>query len=234
MKSAALIESFAVQLGIELRTVRAIDYRIKDERRPANWYRAHLDLAGGGSAEQDWWHLADGDWGAGFLQNPACDWCDDVVAETADVRAGVRSVLWETGKLCSAKSEKLAEGQGLDYKDYFQFTESARQIPPHRILAINRGEKEEALKVKVEYDVNRLKQASAATVPLEGHPHRELLETVVEDALNRMRPIFNVNQPAQEAALASLHETETVARRIAHTRAGREPHFRNHGRQRRQ
>lgn len=88
MKSAALIESFAVQLGTELRTVRAIDYRIKDERRPANWYRAHLDLAGGGSAEQDWWHLADGDWGAGFLQNPACDWCDDVVAETADVSFG--------------------------------------------------------------------------------------------------------------------------------------------------
>ena len=32
----------------------------------------------GSSAAQDWWHLADGDWGAGFFQNPACDWCDDV------------------------------------------------------------------------------------------------------------------------------------------------------------
>jgi coenzyme F420-reducing hydrogenase beta subunit len=88
MKSAALVESFAVQLGTELKNVRAIDYRIKDERRPANWYRAHLDLTGGGNAEQDWWHLADGDWGAGFLQNPACDWCDDVVAETADISFG--------------------------------------------------------------------------------------------------------------------------------------------------
>ena len=37
-----------------------------------------------------------------------------------------------------------------------------------------------------------------------------------------MRPIFNVNQPAQEAALASLHETEAVRRRIAHTRAARD------------
>ena len=88
MKSAAMVESFAWQLGTELRRVRAIDYRIKDETRPANWYRAHLDLAGGGSAEQDWWHLADGDWGAGFFQNPACDWCDDVVAETADIAFG--------------------------------------------------------------------------------------------------------------------------------------------------
>jgi histidinol-phosphate aminotransferase len=44
----------------------------------------------------------------------------------------------------------------------------------------------------------------------------------IADALNRVRPLFNVNQPAQEAALASLHETEAVARRIAHTRVARD------------
>jgi coenzyme F420-reducing hydrogenase beta subunit len=88
MKSAALVESFAWQLGTELRQVRALDYRVKDVKRPANWYRTRLDLEDGSSAEQDWWHLADGDWGAGFLQNPACDWCDDVVAETADISFG--------------------------------------------------------------------------------------------------------------------------------------------------
>jgi coenzyme F420-reducing hydrogenase beta subunit len=88
MKSKTMIESFAWQLGAEIGHVRAVDYRIKDARRPANWYRAHLDLDDGRSAEQDWWHLADGDWGAGFLQNPACDWCDDVVAETADISFG--------------------------------------------------------------------------------------------------------------------------------------------------
>ncbi|MFL6830461.1 MAG: Coenzyme F420 hydrogenase/dehydrogenase, beta subunit C-terminal domain [Sphingomicrobium sp.] len=88
MKSAAMIESFAWQLGTELEHVRGLDYRIKDESRPANWYRAQLELADGSAAAKDWWHLADGDWGAGFFQNPACDWCDDVVAETADVSFG--------------------------------------------------------------------------------------------------------------------------------------------------
>jgi len=88
MKSADFVESFAWQLGTEIGKVRAVDYRIKDEKRPANWYRAHLELENGTTAAQDWWHLADGDWGAGFLQNPACDWCDDVVAETADVSFG--------------------------------------------------------------------------------------------------------------------------------------------------
>ena len=88
MKSAAMVESFAWQLGTEIERVRALDYRIKDEGRPANWYRAHLELADGSTAAEDWWRLADGDWGAGFFQNPACDWCDDVVAETADVSFG--------------------------------------------------------------------------------------------------------------------------------------------------
>jgi histidinol-phosphate aminotransferase len=43
----------------------------------------------------------------------------------------------------------------------------------------------------------------------------------VADGLDRVRPIFNVNQPAQEAALASLHEQEAVAGRLEHARRGR-------------
>jgi uncharacterized protein len=75
----------------------------------------------------------------------------EIIAESADVRAGVRNVLWDTGKLCTSKSDKIGEGQGLEYKDYFQFTEPIRHIPPHRILAINRGEKENALQIKLEW-----------------------------------------------------------------------------------
>ena len=44
----------------------------------------------------------------------------------------------------------------------------------------------------------------------------------VADALDRVRPIFNVNQPAQEAALASLHERDAVALRAEHARRARE------------
>lgn len=43
----------------------------------------------------------------------------------------------------------------------------------------------------------------------------------VADALDRVRPIFNVNQPAQEAALASLHERGALALRVDHARRGR-------------
>lgn len=44
----------------------------------------------------------------------------------------------------------------------------------------------------------------------------------VADALDRVRPIFNLNQPAQEAALASLRARDGVAERIAHARRARE------------
>lgn len=88
MKSARMVESFAWQMGRRGEDVRAVDYRVKDATRPANWYRARLSLADGGAAEQDWWHFADGDWGAGYFQNSACNACDDVMAETADIAFG--------------------------------------------------------------------------------------------------------------------------------------------------
>jgi len=88
MKSARFVDSFAWQLGAPLDQVRAVDYRRKDPHRPANWYTAHLTLNDGSARWRDWWHLADGDWGAGFFQYSACNFCDDVVAETADIAFG--------------------------------------------------------------------------------------------------------------------------------------------------
>lgn len=88
MKSARMVDSFAWQLGAEPSSVAAIDYRLKQPERPANWYTAHLTLTDGSTRQQDWWHLVDGDWGSGFLMSPACNFCDDVVAETADVSMG--------------------------------------------------------------------------------------------------------------------------------------------------
>jgi uncharacterized protein len=90
----------------------------------------------------------------------------ELISESADVRSAVRNVLWDTGKLCTSKSDKLAEGQGLEYKDYFQFTEPVRHIPPHRILAINRGEKENALQVKLEWDAELGLRVALERLPL--------------------------------------------------------------------
>src|SRR5262249_37403266 len=81
-------------------------------------------------------------------------------AETADVRAGVRAVLWDTGKLCTAKGDKVKDGEGLDFKDYFQFTEPVRHIPAHRVLAINRGEKANVLTTRLECDAELVQRVA--------------------------------------------------------------------------
>ena len=88
MKSSRFVESFAWQMGVPIDDVAAVEFRKKDASRPANWYRAQLTLSDGSVVEKDWWHLADGDWGAGYFMNNACNYCDDVVAETADISFG--------------------------------------------------------------------------------------------------------------------------------------------------
>lgn len=108
------------------------------------------------------------------------------IADTAEIRHAVRCVLWDTGRLTSRKRENLPEGQGHDYKDYFQFTEPARRIPPHRILALNRGEKEGPIQVKLEWEVEAVHKAALAKMPLADHPHVELLKKTAEDAVNRL------------------------------------------------
>ena len=110
----------------------------------------------------------------------------EIIAENADIRASVRNVLWDSGKICTNKSEKLAENQGREYKSYFQFTEAIRHIPPHRILAINRGEKENALMVKLEFDQEGVQRVTLEKLPLADHPHAEFLRGVAADALSRL------------------------------------------------
>jgi len=88
MKSARMAESHAWQMGLRAADIASIDFRAKDPSRPANWYATRIGLPDGGERRRDWWHMADGDWGAGFFQASACDACDDVTAEVADVSFG--------------------------------------------------------------------------------------------------------------------------------------------------
>jgi uncharacterized protein len=84
----------------------------------------------------------------------------EMMADSAEIRAPIRGLLWEAGQILSIKSEKLHEGQGNEFKNYFQFKESVRQIPPHRILALNRGEKEHALKISFEWPRERISEVA--------------------------------------------------------------------------
>ena len=81
------------------------------------------------------------------------------------------------------KKKKPAEDPFKDYKD---FKQPIRQVPNHRILAINRGERAGSLKVRIIVDGDKLHETSnAALVPAE-HPFREFMLKCANDALNRL------------------------------------------------
>lgn len=72
------------------------------------------------------------------------------------------------------------------FKDYFKYQEALGKIPPHRLLAINRGERSKILRVKVEADWDAIsKKAEEMLVP-GWHPHTEFLKSAMRDALSRL------------------------------------------------
>ncbi|HRC77743.1 MAG TPA: Tex-like N-terminal domain-containing protein, partial [Kouleothrix sp.] len=73
----------------------------------------------------------------------------ETVAETAAVRQAVREATRRTGVLRVVRKDEAADAEGK-YRLYYEFGESLAKLPPHRILAINRGEHEGALKADVD------------------------------------------------------------------------------------
>ncbi|GAB4531195.1 MAG: Coenzyme F420 hydrogenase/dehydrogenase, beta subunit C-terminal domain [Pleurocapsa sp.] len=91
LKTTRFADMFAWQCGIEPGNLQAIDFRKKMPQQNANQYG--VEMIGTGQegkikAIKSNYELYGYLWGQGFFKYPACDYCDDVVAETADVTVG--------------------------------------------------------------------------------------------------------------------------------------------------
>lgn len=84
------------------------------------------------------------------------------------------------------KRKRIEEQQIKAFRDYFDFNEELRKIPPHRVLAINRGERARVLKVKVDADLDAMYGVIDEYLVPEGHPHAEYLRGCARDALARL------------------------------------------------
>jgi len=91
LKTTGYAEMLGWQLGVPPRELSTIDFRSKDPRRPANRYRVEVEgsnavenLARSAPASE----LFGTDWGTGFFKLKACDYCDDIAGETADITLG--------------------------------------------------------------------------------------------------------------------------------------------------
>lgn len=112
----------------------------------------------------------------------AMDIISEMISDEAEYRKWIRSLV---------KKEGIIETSGestepTPYEMYYDYKEAVRNIPPHRILAINRGEKEKILSVKITVDndkiINYIKSKS-----LRGNAETDLyIESSVTDSLKRL------------------------------------------------
>lgn len=74
-------------------------------------------------------------------------------SEKASFREWIRGYTWQNGELTSkVKRSAKEKDEGQTYETYYDFQQSLKQIPPYRILAINRGEREKILTVGISID----------------------------------------------------------------------------------
>ena len=110
----------------------------------------------------------------------------DIVAETvsddAALRGKLRELLMKNGFLHS----QAATEEDSVYRLYYDFTQSLSKLQGHQILAINRGEKEEKLKVSVELDRELGLRTVRRSVVIPGSAAMDFLKTAAEDAYDRL------------------------------------------------
>ena len=144
----------------------------------------------------------------------ALNYAKDILAEefseNASYREWIRNKTMELGSISSSKKETEENPDAKTYEMYFNYEEKVKTIPGYRTLAINRGEKEKVLSVKLNFPQEEIlayleKQAGKA---LQGENLRLLQETVLDSFKRLISPsieteIRNIlTEKAEDGAIA--------------------------------
>ena len=113
----------------------------------------------------------------------ACDIIAEMMSEDADVVSAVRDKTFTLGKIAT---EAADPEEKTVYDMYYGSSEPLSKIPNHRVLAINRGEKEKKLKVHVDVDEERILPILEKRYIRKNAPFEEVLEETAEDAYKRL------------------------------------------------
>ncbi len=94
-------------------------------------------------------------------------------------------IVWDKGILKSLQTKEGSKG-AAEFRGYFKFEEAVNRLPPHRILAVNRGERSKALRVAIDLPPEALKEKVFPVVIPAGHRFQAFVESVAADALSRL------------------------------------------------
>lgn len=134
----------------------------------------------------------------------------DIIAETisdsADIRAKLRQHLWQTSSLNITRDKEADSDEAfLMYEDY---TEPIKHLPSHRILAINRGESKDILKVKLISDIDKDIAIIIKFILKQNSPYKEFLTNAIIDAYKRL--IFPALEREIRNQLTETAQTQAI------------------------
>ncbi|HEY74378.1 MAG: RNA-binding transcriptional accessory protein [Anaerolineaceae bacterium 4572_32.2] len=145
----------------------------------------------------------------------------DIVAETisdhAEVRSAVREKAFRWGALCTEKIKK-ADDQRATYRLYYDFELRVNRLRPHQILAINRGEAEKVLRVRVEVPERDWQAViNSRFRPDRDSPLADQLVLAADDAAQRL--LLPAIERDTRRALTEQAETHAISVFAANLRA---------------
>ena len=134
---------------------------------------------------------------------------NDIIAEIISDNAQIRKYIRENALKYGVIVTKNAKDEKSVYDMYYDFSERVSNMASHRVLAINRGEKEEFLKVKLEIDNDRMsKYIENQYINKDNFKNKDILVAAIEDAYKRLifpaieREVRNhLTELAQERAI---------------------------------
>src|SRR5699024_7418700 len=115
----------------------------------------------------------------------AVDIIAEKISDEPKYRSYILKIIKETADITTHK-KKNAEDETRVFEMYYDYAEPVRKIVPHRVLAVNRGEKLGVLNVKFDYDLERLKRYIAKQELKNDSGTKTYIETAIEDGLKRL------------------------------------------------
>ena len=132
----------------------------------------------------------------------------EIISDNAEIRKALRDETAKNGVIISKAADEEKD-EKMVYEMYYDYTEAVKTAASHRILALNRGEKEGVLAVKIETDNERLKNIVRRKVINKNGNTANILEEIIDDSLKRLimpsveREIRNsLTETAEEKAIS--------------------------------
>ena len=116
--------------------------------------------------------------------NGALDIIAENISDNAEYRKVIKKICYREGIIVTKATNPEEKSS---YEMYYDFSEKVNRIPSHRILAINRGEKEEFLKVKIDKPEDKiLSHIEQDIIKDNKSQYAELLKNCIEDSFTRL------------------------------------------------